>query len=56
MKRKIYANSPIGLVEAPEGIAETIRNESDAELLKNMESTSFIDPFRFSEAIRRNLK
>ena len=55
-KRKIYAYSPIGLIEAPEQIAEIIRNESDKELLKNMESHGFIDPFRFSEATRRNLK
>ncbi len=56
MKRPIYSISPIGMVEAPEGIAEKIRNESDKELLSSMELNGFIDPFRFTEAQNRGLK
>ena len=44
------------MIEAPEGIAEKILNESDEELLKNLEQNGFIDPFRFAEAQNRGLK
>jgi len=57
MKRKIFCESPIGMIEAPQGIADKIIKETDEELLKNLYSDiGFIDPFRYSEARRRGLK
>jgi len=56
MKKKLYCASPIGRIEAPQGIADEIFKETDKELLQNMETNGFIDPFRFAEAQRRGLK
>ena len=56
MKKKLFCDSPIGKIEAPIGVAKTILNESDEELLKNLYSEGFIDPFRFAEAQNRRLK
>jgi hypothetical protein len=54
--KKLYCESPIGLVEAPTGIAKQIFSETDEELLSKLEVNGFIDPFRFAEAQRRGLK
>lgn len=54
--RKLFSESPIGRIEAPQWIAEEIFNETDKKLLKNMEHNGFIDPFRYAEARRRGIK
>ena len=56
MNEKLYCQSPIGRIEAPQGIADKIHNETDEELLNNLEPNGFIDPFRFAECQRRGLK
>lgn len=54
-RTKIYCNSPIGKIEAPQEMANIIINETNEQLLTNIEINGFIDPFRYEEARRRNL-
>lgn len=54
---KLFCDSPIGKIEAPQWIANKIKNESNKELLKNLYSKDgFIDPFRFAEIQNRGLR
>ena len=48
-------NTPVGIMRAPVEIEETTKNMSDAEIINQIDTEHFVDPFVFTELLNRGL-
>lgn len=48
-------NTPVGTMRAPIEIEEEINNMSDAEIINQIDTEHFVDPFVFTELLNRGL-